>query len=141
MKQKLLLTSMLFIGTIFILTAQKVKLKKGNVLVDGKEIMTYDREDWGTQKIHLYSDDKTEQLLMIKNDNETSGYYEDDFIQIKFLQIGEMVEMKSDKSWKGLISWLFKQEIIDMKGIVNEEKIALFIKNYDENITDRTLRN
>ena len=134
-----------FILAILLITttsyAQKIKLKKGDVLLDGKKVMTYDREDWGTQKIHLFSlTDKKEQILMIKNDNETSGYYDDDFLQIKFLQLGEMVELKSKKSWKGIIAWLFKSNIIDDNGMVKEEEIDLFVKNYDENITDRTIR-
>ncbi len=140
MKKLLFLTTILFIGIISISNAQKVKLKKGNLLVDGKEVMTYDREDFGTQKIHLFDKNKTEQILMIKNQNETRGYYDDDFIQIKFLQMGEMVEMKLNKSWKGIIRWLIEQKIITMDGMLNEEKIPLFVKNYDENITKRTIR-
>lgn len=140
MKKLLLLTTILFIGTISISNAQKIKLKKGNLLVDGKEIMTYDREDMGTQKIHLFDKNKTEQILMIRNQNETRSYYDDDFVQIKFLQIGEMVEMKLDKTWKGIIGWLIEREIITLDGMLNEKNIPLFVKNYDENITNRTIR-
>lgn len=138
--KKILFTSILFIGAIFMANAQKIKLKKGNLLVDGIETMTYDREDMGTQKIHLFDKNETEQILMIKNQNETRGYYDDDFIQIKFLQLGETVEIKSTKTWKGLIQWLVKQKIISMDGMLNEENVPLFVKNYDENITNRTIR-
>ncbi len=121
--------------------AQKIKLKKGNILLDGKEIMKFEREDWGTQKISLYTlSDNKEQILMIKNKNETPRYFDDDFVQIKFLQSGDMVEMKSTKSWKGIIKWLIKQNVISEDGIINEENLPLFVKNYDENITNRTIR-
>ena len=74
--------------------AQKIKLKKGDVLLEDEKIMTYEREGWGTQKIHLFSLDNTkEQVLMIKNNNETPKNYDDDFLQIKFLNLGEMVEL------------------------------------------------
>ena len=121
--------------------AQKIKLKKGDVLLESEKIMTYEREDWGTQKIHLFSLGTTkEQILMIKNNNETPKNYDDDFLQIKFLTLGETVELKSNKSWKDMIAWLIKSNIIMENGSLNNDEVPLFVKNYDENITGRTVR-
>ena len=52
-----------------------------------------------------------------------------------------MAEIKLNKSWKSIISWLMKNKIINNQGEVNNDKVELFIKNYDENITNRTIRN
>ena len=139
MKKALLIVAVLFMITS--INAQKIELKKGKLLLDGTQIMTFDREDWGMQKIHLYDIvDGKEQILMIKNNNETREYNDDDFLQIKFIQLGVTVEMKSHKSWKGQIAWLIKTSVLSKEGKVNEEEVPLFQKNYDENFTDRTIR-
>lgn len=123
--------------------AQKIKLKKGEVLLDGKAIMKYERYSMDIQKLELYSLDSDEELISInKNNNETSGYYDDDYIQIKFLTVGEIVENKmTAKSFKYFIGWLIKKKIISTDGTLNEKNIPLFVKNNDENITNRTMRN
>ena len=36
--------------------------------------------------------------------------------------------------------WLVQNKVIDNTGKLNEEKVDLIIKNYDENITERTIR-
>ncbi len=138
--KKIILLFTIILSTNFT-QAQKIKLSKGDVLSDGEKIMTYEREDWGTQKIHLFAlGDGEEQILMIKNQNETPTYYDDDYLQIKFLPFGKEAEMKSVKSWKGIIAWLQKQNLFDENGKLIEEKVDLFVKNYDENITNRTIR-
>jgi len=139
MKKSILILALLLCAGIT--QAQKIKLSKGDVLLDGEKIMTYDREDWGIQKIHLYSiSEGEEQILMIKNQNETPTYYDDDYLQIKFLPFGLEAEMKNVKSWKGVIAWLVKQKLFDEDGKLVQEKVELFCKNYDENITNRTIR-
>lgn len=121
--------------------AQKIKLKKEEVLLDGNAIMKYEKEMWGVHKIHLYTLDTDKELIEINNnDNETTKYYDDDFVQIRFLTNGEMVEMKLNKSFPKIIEWLIKKKIITVDGKINEDNIELFVKNYDENITNRTVR-
>ena len=77
---------------------------------------------------------------MKKNSNETPKYYEDDFTQIRFLTFGKLLETKINKSWTNLLEWLVQNKVIDNTGKLNEEKVDLIIKNYDENITERTIR-
>lgn len=127
--------------TANITCAQKVKLKKDQVLLDGKAIMSFEKEMWGVHKIHLYTLNTQDELIEINNnDNETERYYDDDFVQIRFLTQGKIVELKMNKSFKKVIEWLLKKKIIDSNGSLLEENIDLFVKNYDENITNRTIR-
>lgn len=121
--------------------AQKIELKKEKVLLDGKEIMKYNIVSWGSFELHLYSLETNKEVVFInKNNNETPKYYEDDFTQIKFLQLGKGVETKLDKPIKKYVQWLFDNEVIDKDGNVSADKVDLFIKNYDEKITPRTIR-
>jgi len=138
--KKAIFTSIVLLLSLTV-NAQKIKLKKGEVLLDGKAIMKYEKEIWGVHKMHLFSLDTEDELIEINhNDNETKRYYDDDFVQIRFLSSGELVEMKMDKSFKKMIEWLIKKKIIATDGKVIENNIALFVKNYDENITNRTVR-
>lgn len=138
MKKIITIALLLVFGT---LQAQKIKLKKGDVLLDGNVIMTYEKEVWGVHKITLTSLENEKDLVEINmNDNETSEYYEDDYVQIKFLSTGDLVEMKMNKSFKKIIEWLVKKKMITSDGKINEKDLPLFVKNYDENITNRTVR-
>ncbi|MFK7747317.1 MAG: hypothetical protein AB8B65_02895 [Kordia sp.] len=126
----------------FTANAQKVKLKRGEVLLDGNAIFKFEREVFGVYKIHLYSLESDDEIIEInKNDNETSTYYDDDFVQIRFLSEGKLVELKMDRSFKKIIQWIIKKKVIMKSGKINKEKLDLFIKNYHENITSRTFRN
>ena len=121
--------------------SQEIKLKDGKVLIDGKEILSYERQNWGDMEIHFYNlETKDEVLYMKKNSNETRTYYEDDFTQIRFLTYGKLLETKIDKPWKKFVEWLFQNKVFDNAGKFNEEKVDLLIKNYDEKITARTIR-
>ena len=121
--------------------ATVVELKKGNVELDGKVIMTFEKEVWGVHKIHLYDLSTEDELIEINNnDNETSNYFDDDFVQIRFLTTGDLVEMKMNKPFKKIIEWMIKKKVITEEGAVDTDKLELFVKNYDENITNRTVR-
>jgi hypothetical protein len=137
MKKKLLIIVFLF-GTL-LSHAQDIKLKKGIVYCDDKEILTYTSEIFGVFQYHFFTLDTKEEILFIKKNDNGTTKFEDDFTQIKFLKFGKMAETKQDKPWKKYILWLIQNKVLDTNGILNEEKIDLFIKNYDENITNRTV--
>jgi len=65
-------------------------------------------------------------------------HLDDDYTQIKFLTIGQKVEIRGG-NLKEAIKLLLKNEIIKDDGTLDEAKIDLFIKNYDENISERTV--
>ncbi len=138
MKNVLILIVLCFSITTF---AQKVKLKKGEVLLDGVAILKYEKKFLG-EKINLFDLKTNDELIEIYlNNNGTVTYVEDNYTQIKFLKSGDLVEIANDKSWKKWIKWLISKDVIQKDGSINYEKLPLFIKNYDENITNRTVRN
>lgn len=139
-KAKLFLLASMIFGTI-ICNAQTVEMDNGKVTCNGKEILNYKVDKWGTYQVHFYSLDSNEIILVSDIDNETPKYYEDDFTSIKFLQLGKKVETKVKKNkWKHYLVWFIENKVMDTEGKINEEKLDLFIKNYDEKITERTIK-
>lgn len=74
-------------------------------------------------------------------DNETTGYIEDDFIKIHFVDLDLVCEISSGFGRKAIINKLLKEKVLSLDGKLNEEKAKKFVKKYDENITNRTVRN
>jgi len=137
--KKLLFSFLFFIGILSF--SQEVKMKGKKLSIDNKEVFSYEREDFGVYQIHFYDLKSNDEILFIKkNDNETPRYFDDDYTQIKFISIGKSLEIKQDKSWKGYVEWLLKNKVLDNEGKLNEEMVDKLIKNYDEKITDRTVR-
>ncbi|MEN9339079.1 MAG: hypothetical protein RIQ62_391 [Bacteroidota bacterium] len=138
---KKLLAFLFLIGFSFHLSAQDIRLKKGVVYLNDKEFLNYKIDVWGIYKAHFFDRETNDEIiLIIKNDNETPKYYNDDFTQIKFIGMGVTVETKENKSWKNFIKWLVQSKVIDEHGKINTEKLDLFIQNYDEHMTERTMR-
>lgn len=141
MNSKSLLFSIILFFSASLLFAQTVDLKKDEVLLDDKKIFNYKIVSWGVYELHLSSIETNKEVIMIsRRDNETPKFYDDDFVQIKFLQLGKSLEMKTDRTWKKFILWLLENEVIDKTGNISEPKVDLLIKNFDEHITSRTIR-
>jgi hypothetical protein len=85
----------------------------------------------------LNSDEQV--IKIILNSNETHMYLEDDYIQIKFLTKGEQAEIKS-RSIEDCVLMLIKQKVLSAEGVLDESRIELFVKNFDEKISSRTIR-
>ena len=114
--------------------AQKVKIKKGFVLLDNVKIFKIEK-------------DKTSYTLSDLNDNEiifakrygTVAY--NDYTKVLFSQLD--ISLETSENWyfsKYFIKILLKQKVINEKGELDEEKARMFAKKYDENITNRTIR-
>ncbi|SEC46002.1 hypothetical protein SAMN04489761_3054 [Tenacibaculum sp. MAR_2009_124] len=138
---KKLILLLLFITTS-ICYSQKIKIKKNKVLVDKKEYMQCEKENtYETFGIYLSELNSDEQKIKITiHSNETHMYLDDDYAKISFLTKGTQAEIKS-RSLKNMVKLLIKNKVLTSDGKIDEEKIELFIKNYDENITNRTIRN
>lgn len=137
--KKILLTGALIFSNL--VNAQDIKLKKEKVLLDGKEILKYERENWGVFQIHFYPLNSDEEILLFKkNDNETKNYLDDDYTEIKFISLNKSLEIKQNRTWSGYLEWLIKNKALNTDGSLNEEKVDNLIINYDEKITSRTLR-
>lgn len=141
MKMKKILIQICLLISPLLINAQDIKLKKEKVLLDGKEILRYDKESWGVYQIHFYPLNSDDEILFIRiNDNETPRFFDDDYTEIKFIELKKRIEIKQNKSWSGYLEWLIKNKVMNTDGTINAEKVADLIKNYDEDFTNRTIR-
>ncbi|GLB47958.1 hypothetical protein [Neptunitalea lumnitzerae] len=142
MKVKTLLFFFLAVFTLTIANAQKVKIKKGIVSVDGKETFTTDKKGLSNSYSLFTLDGEKEIIFVNWNSNETVGYGEDDFVQVTFLDDNLKIESATSLkiSAKNLFQLLIKDKVINLDGTVNPDKLDRFFTKYDENITDRTTR-
>lgn len=121
--------------------AQKIKLKKGKILVDDIEVFNYDSsnsEGW----LSIYDIESGDEVIFIKEaDNGTYTYQDDDYTIYKFLEQEVIVEISGYSVWKSYIKFLFKNKVFDTDGKLNDSKIAALKTKFDENITERTIKN
>lgn len=138
--------TIIFLGLFLALTqtsfSQKVKLKKRKVLLDGKEILSYEKRGFGTE-ITFYSLKNNEEIAeMYQENNGTNTYIEDDY-KVMFFSTSEIKIESSrihSRGWKYVIKLLIKNKVLDVNGQIDSEKLKKFAKKYDENITNRTIR-
>ena len=142
MNKKLVLSIAFTILLTAVGFSQKIKLKKGKVLVDGKAIMKYERQGLGA-KITLYSLDNDDEIIdMLAKGNETPHCRGDDYCMMFFSEDEIKVETSqfNGMSWKRVIKQIIRSKVLDMDGNINSEKLKKFARKYDENITNRTVR-
>ncbi|RSC93440.1 hypothetical protein [Tenacibaculum singaporense] len=122
--------------------SQKIKLKKGKVLVDGKEILNYQKRGLGTELILYSLDSKDEIVNMFQENNGTHSYLDDDYKKMFFTKDEIWVESSrvSTRGWKYMIKLLLENNVLDNEGSINSKNLKKFAKKYDENITNRTVR-
>ncbi len=140
MKFKILL-SLLMLISFGISTAQKVKLKKDKVIIDGVETFKYEKRNWNTELLIYPLDSDEEIIFIVYNNNETREYRDDDFIKVHFIEQDLKLESNSNRgTWKFIIKWMAQNKLFKDK-MLNNDKVIKFVDRYDENITDRTIRN
>lgn len=123
--------------------AQEVKFSKGDVLVDDVKKFEYEKKALGNQ-FSLYTPGRESEIVFIKfNNNETAKYIEDDFLQITFIKDQKKIETMAFKGRnnKWIIEKLLNDKVLDLQGNIDSEKLEAFYVKYDENITNRTIRN
>lgn len=120
--------------------SQKIKFKKDLILVDDKEFLRYERGGNLDASSYDCSEvvSKKRILILIQNENGTHMNIMDDYTQIKFLTTGQKADIKG-RDLREAIKILLKNEVLRPDGTLDETKIEMFIKNYDEKITDRTI--
>lgn len=104
------------------------------------------------QQYSFYNLNDDEILLFKYDDNETPNNMNDNFIVLNFLNNKRKVESKniekvmaglgfnSKKNAIKLINWLLKEKVLTTEGIINPDKLDIFVEKYDENIINRTIR-
>lgn len=139
--KKLSITAVLFVIS-FLSYSQDVKFKKDKVLVDKKEFLSFEKGGtFGAVNYDLLELNSNKRIIvLVQNDGGTHMDLTDDYTQIKFLELGNKAEI-SGGDLRQAIKLLLKNEVLKPDGTLDTSKIELFIKNYDEKITERTQLN
>ncbi|MGJ8591832.1 MAG: hypothetical protein ACSHXF_04755 [Aquaticitalea sp.] len=142
MSVKNVLSAVFVLAFVLVSSAQDVKLKKDYVYVDGEQKFQYDKRSGGNE-MSLYTLDKEKEIVYIVfNSNGTIQNLEDNFVEITFIDVDMKIETQKFKgrSMSYLLERLFEEKVIDMEGHINQEKLDVFFRKYDEQITERTIR-
>jgi len=141
MKKTVLIGLFIFISNLVF--SQKIKLKADKILIDEKEVFGYKKEVVnGDQTLTIYDLNTKEELIFIKEDDAgTHGAdsRSDDFTIYKFLKEGIKLEISTYNFMSNNVKFLFKNEIFDINGKLNEKKIAELKDKYDEKISEKTI--
>lgn len=139
--KKSILTTLLSLMTLLCFS-QEVKFKKDIIFVDKKEFLSFEKGGtFGAVSYDLHElVSKKRIITLVYNNGGTHMELSDDYTQIKFITTGVKAEI-SGGDLRQAIKILLKNEVLTAGGTIDESKIELFIKNYDENISNRTIIN
>lgn len=118
--------------------AQKVKLKKDVVYVDGEAAFSYAKKTSGTELV-VYTLNTKDELLTVIFYSGNKEIRDDNYYKLVFTNENKLMEYTRPYWNKSLIVWLLEQNILTIDGKMNPDKIDLFITKYDENISERTM--
>lgn len=131
----------LFCTSMFIMTtlgaiAQTVKVKSNKVFIDGVETLTLNSREAGN--IVTYSNLDNKKLFTYTYDNKgTVGYSEDDYTIFFFDDSEIKVESKQFPSLqvkRHVIEFLLEEEVLNIDGTLNEDKIEKFYRKYNQEL-------
>ena len=114
----------------------KFKYKKGYVFVEKKEVLKL-RYSIG----YFYVSDLNtgEEMMYFRiNDNETPSYFDDDYVKVFFNDSEKEFESKSHQ--RIIMAQMINEGVFDSDWNLIEENVDKFIRKYDENISNRTVR-
>ncbi len=139
--KKSILTTLLSLITMLCFS-QEVKFKKDIIFVDKKEFLSFEKGGtFGAVSYDLHElVSKKRIITLVYNNGGTHMELSDDYTQIKFITTGVKAEI-SGGDLRQAIKILLKNEVLTADGTIDESKIELFIKNYDETISNRTIIN
>ena len=139
--KKSILTTLLSLMTLLCFS-QEVKFKKDIIFVDKKEFLSFEKGGtFGAVSYDLHElVSKKRIITLVYNNGGTHMELSDDYTQIKFITTGVKAEI-SGGDLRQVIKILLKNEVLTAGGTIDESKIELFIKIYDENISNRTIIN
>ena len=139
--KKSILTTLLTLMAMLCFS-QEVKFKKDLIFVDKKEFLSFEKGGtFGAVSYDLHElVSKKRIITLVYNNGGTHMELSDDYTQIKFITTGVKAEI-SGGDLRQAIKILLKNEVLTADGTIDESKIELFIKNYDENISNRIIIN
>ena len=139
--KKTILTTILSL-TVFLSFSQDVKFKKDKILVDKQEFLSFEKGGTFGAVNYDLSELKSKKTIitLVQNNGGTHMELSDNYTQIKFITNGTKAEI-SGGDLRQAVKLLIKNGVLMADGTIDETKIELFIKNYDEKISERTIIN
>ncbi len=134
--KKLLLAVIVTICTMGTINAQKIKFKKGNVLVDDVECLTYESN---STTVELVTKDGS-QTIILKYIRTGVGHNGGLYNKVVFVEQDKSFTSKSYIFNKGNLTKKLITEGVITDCNVDESKIDKFILKYDESIEDTLVR-
>ncbi|RZJ31317.1 MAG: hypothetical protein EOO48_02450 [Flavobacterium sp.] len=146
MKNIKVFLTVILIGLSVSAFAQKVKMKKGDILVDDVAWLKYD--GCGTfESICSILNLQGEEIIFIKTYNlegeapispsnpKGNLYYH----EVKFLGMNLSVEFE-DRTQKKILELIYKGKLVDEKGQLDEEQVQRFVEKYGMPVSARLNR-
>lgn len=136
---------LIFILTLFVSffgISQEIKLKKGEVLVDGAVWMKY--QDCGAfdrtcsllnlnnEELIFFKFINIEGVVPMTSSNPKGNLA---YVEVKFLGFNKSFEIQ--KTQKNIIELLFNSKVIDSDGVLNQEKAAILVEKYGNEFSVR----
>lgn len=113
--------------------AQKVKFKKGNILID--EIVWMKYKDCGgfdsTCSLINMKDEELVFLKFIQRSSETllfNRYGEQNYYEVSFLGLNKKIEIREFP--KDIVKIIFNSKLIDDNGALDEDKVSRLVEKY-----------
>jgi hypothetical protein len=135
----------LLLAFSFTVSAQEVELKDDKILLDGKEILKYEKID--LMKHSFFTLDSGDEILyFLISDNETLENLDDDYFTLKFLtekinvesnEVSKIASISSKKTIQKLIKWLVKEKVIGVDGKLDRAKLEIFHEKFHAKITEK----
>jgi hypothetical protein len=114
----------------------KFKYKKGYVFVEKKEVL---KLRYAIGYFYVSDLNTGEEMMYFRiNDNETPSYFDDDYVKVFFNDSEKEFESKSHQ--RILMAQMINEGVFDSDWNLIEENVDKFIRKYDENISNRTVR-
>lgn len=142
MKNMKTLFTVLFVAVSLTASAQKVKIKKGIVLIDDVETYKHEKEGsmesfftlGGKEFLTIIGNTYQEKNPAHFNRNNPQAYRYPEFITkwvytVKFPESGK--ELFTDLGVKDVIKAVYKAGLVDTEGELDEEKLSTFINKYN----------
>ena len=123
-----------------ILSAQEIKLKKEIVYIENSPTFSFDKKAMGNE-FYVYQLNTKEELLNMAVDNNNTESKVDDSKKIVFAKQNTTIASKNfhGKNYESLMSLLFKEKVIDLKGQVNTDNLIRFKAKYDDGNVNKTM--
>lgn len=147
---KKLYSLLVFVFACVILQAQTVEMGGDIIKIDGKEILKFQKNKYGS--FSIFNQEGDELLMYVLHNNETPSYGQDDYYTLNFLTERKKVEaipatqttgmfgINAKKTAEKVLSWLLREKVLNSDGTINGERVDVFVQKYHENIQNRTIR-